>query len=632
MRAIRIILSISIFMCAVLYTVPVMAVCGGGLKWRGDLYAQKTDSTSASRGSKAARARDNDYRMGKSMEIFNNIFRDISLFYVDSVSSESMLENAAAGMLSKLDPYTQYLPESEMADFEMMTSGKYGGIGSMIRQRGAWVEIAEPYRGSPADLAGLKAGDRIVSIDGESMRGAAVGVVSGKLKGKPGSKFVLGISPVLDSNSVRQVDIIRRNIDIPAVSWSGIIGGNTKGDIGSVGGIGNIGYIRLESFTQNCADAVRLELERLLSISKDNGVPLKGVVLDLRANGGGLVDQAVKICGLFVPWGTLITQIKGKVRQYDSQHRTQNSPIAVDLPLAVLVNGSSASASEIVAGALQDLDRAVIIGQRSFGKGLVQVTRPMGYNSFIKLTTAKYYIPSGRSIQARNYGTHNRAVDSLGVTADSLIHQYRTAIGRAVYDGAGINPDVILVPEYLSKFTAILYAYGYIEDFANLYAVRHPIAVDSSFNDSVVGKKGSKNGGKRGIGGTRSMDFSVSDSLYEEFVTYMVDKPIEFTSGTELKVKELAAIATQEKYGDRIDGELKSIIEKIKDDKSRDLRTFASEIRNLLTEVIINRWYYAGGRIEYSVRTDKEIAHAVEILRDSEQYNYILTKQDTSKK
>lgn len=554
---------------------------------------------------RANRGDNRDYQMGKSMEVFNNIFRDINLYYVDTVNSQAMLENAAQGMLQRLDPYTEYMPESRMADFEMMTTGKYGGIGSMIRQRGAWVEIGEPYLGSPADLAGLRAGERIVEIDGESMQNRDVAAVSGKLKGRPGSKLTLKMASVLDTTQVREVVVVRRNIDIPAVSWSGMVGDG-------------IGYIRLETFTQNCADAVRVELENLI---KQHGI--RGLVLDLRGNGGGLVDQAVKICGFFVPRGTLITQIKGKVKQYDSEHRTVNNPVSTTLPLAVLVSGASASASEIVAGAMQDLDRGVVLGQRSFGKGLVQVTRPMGYNSFLKLTTARYYIPSGRSIQALNYSTRgvNGAVEHI---PDSLISEYQTVAGRKVYDGAGINPDVPLQAEYLSKFAAILYGLGFIEDFANVYAARADSAGAITFSDNT----GTINSVATGV----IEKFEVSDSLYEEFVKFMADKEIDFTSATELKVKELREYAEREKYLDQISSELDVIYEKIKDDKSRDLRTFAPEIKKLLAEVIINRWFYAAGRIQYTVLSDKEIHKAVEVLQDSSLYTEILTTQDTAKK
>lgn len=513
--------------------------------------------------------------------------RDATIFYVDSTSPGKMLEDAASGMFSNMDPYTEYLPESQMQDFEVITTGKYGGIGSMIRRSGEWIEISEPYKGSPSDKAGLKSGDRILEINNIDMRGKDASAVSGQLKGKPGTKLTLKIRPIRDTNTVQEVVLRRETVSIPAVSYSGMVSPE-------------VGYIRLDSFSGNAASQVKQELEQLM-LNKG----LQGLVLDLRGNGGGLVDEAVRILSLVLPKGSPVVDIKGKMTLYNSSHKTQNQPLSTTLKLAILINSSSASASEIVAGTIQDLDRGVVIGSRSFGKGLVQVTRNVGYNSFIKLTTAKYYIPSGRSIQALDY-TARREDGSVGHVPDSLIKEYKTLNGRAVYDGGGITPDIEIAPEYYNKFTAIIYALGYIDDFANLYAAQNP--------------------------SVKLANFEVSDSLYQAFSNFVLSKPLAWQSPTKLKLKELETIAKQEKYLDTIKNELKAISEKIEEDSSRELRTFAPEIKAALGTAIVTRWHYGAGGICWSIKQDKEIKQAVEVLSNEKLYQRTITTSHTLKK
>lgn len=528
-----------------------------------------------------------DFEMGKSIEIMANIMRDATIFYVDSTSPSKMLEDAARGMFSNMDPYTEYMPENQMQDFEAVTTGKYGGIGSMIRRHNDWIEISEPYRNSPADKAGLRSGDRIVEINGISMKGKDAAAVSSQLKGKPNTKLTLKIRPISDTNTMKEVVVARETVLIPAVPYSGMLGSE-------------IGYIRLDSFSGNAANDVKQTLEELMSNKN-----LKGLVLDLRGNGGGLVDEAVKILSLFLPKGSPVVDITGKISLYNSSHKTQSQPLSTTLKLAVLINSASASASEIVAGTIQDLDRGIVIGSRSFGKGLVQVTRNVGYNSSIKITTAKYYIPSGRSIQALDYSAR-REDGSVSKVPDSLIKEYKTSNGRTVYDGGGITPDIEIAPEYYNKFTAIIYALGYIDDFANLYAASHA--------------KG------------KIEDFEVSDSLYQAFSDYILTKPLSWESPTKLKLKELEKIARQEKYFDAIESELKSVSEKIKEDSSRELRTFADEIKATLGTAIVTRWHYAAGGIRWSIKDDKEIKKAMEVITNNELYQETLTTSHTLKK
>lgn len=532
-------------------------------------------------------SRKQDFEMGKSIEIMSNIMRDATIFYVDSTSPSEMLEDAARGMLSNMDPYTEYLPESQMQDFEVITTGKYGGVGSMIRQSGEWIEFSEPYKNSPSDKAGIRSGDRIVEINGIPMKGKDAAAVSSQLKGKPHTKLTIKIRPIKDTTTLKEVVVVRETVSIPAVPYSGML--NSE-----------VGYIRLDSFSGNAAADVKQKLEELL-LNKG----LKGLVLDLRGNGGGLVDEAVKILGLFLPKGSPVVDIKGKMELYNSSHKTHGQPLSPNIKLAVLINSSSASASEIVSGTIQDLDRGVVIGSRSFGKGLVQVTRNVGYNSYIKLTTAKYYIPSGRSIQALDYSSR-RADGSVGHIPDSLIKEYKTLNGRSVYDGGGITPDIEIAPEYYNKFTAIIYALGYIDDFANQYAAKY----DKGDIET----------------------FEVSDSLYQAFSDYILSKTIAWESPTKIKLKELEKIARQEKYLDTIQSQLNVISEKIKEDSSRELRTFAPEIKATLGTAIITRWHYAPGGIRWSIKEDKEIKKAVEVITDNDLYQEILTTSHILKK
>lgn len=528
-----------------------------------------------------------DYRVGKSMELLINVFKEANLYYVDSVDSDKMLKDAAKGMLEKLDPYTEYIPSSEMDDFETLTTGKYAGVGALIRQRGPWVEVIEPYKNTPSDRVGLKAGDRIVSIDGKSLKGATSELVSSMLRGDAGTSFRLVISPITDTTTTKELIIKREQIFQPSVPYYGFIGSE------------GVGYIRLDSFTEDCYSEI---LSAIKEMSRER--EMKGLVIDLRQNGGGIVGEAVKIASLFLPKGTKIVSLKGKIKEMDTDYVTKSAPVEPHLPLAILMSSISASASEILAGSLQDLDRAVIVGQRSYGKGLVQNTRPLGYDSYLKITTAKYYTPSGRCIQALDY-TNRKEDGSVGHIPDSLIVEYNTAAGRKVYNGGGVQPDVPLEGEYYGKFTAILTAYGFIDDFANIFATQNkPVTIDS---------------------------FTVDDRTYEQFVDFMKDKTIQYESATAKKLKELRLFAEREKYADRLKEEFASIEQKIAEDKMSEMRAFEKEIREVLAGEIIKRWYYADGYIKYGIKADGEVIKAAEILENHDEYHRILTEQNTKK-
>lgn len=524
-----------------------------------------------------------DFLLGKNIQILFNMFRDVSLFYVDSVDADRLLENAAAGMVSELDPYTELIPEKEMADFEIQATGKYAGIGAIIRKSGDYVMIAQPYKNFPADKAGLVVGDVIVAINGESIKGYDATKVSNMLKGTPGTSVKLTVEKLLTGEQ-EEVEIKRERIVISGVPYYGVIDGN-------------VGYILHNDFSEDCSQDVLAAFEAL----KKQGIT--SLIIDLRGNGGGILQEAVKILSMFVPKGTTVVSMKGRSEDSNETFVTTTDPVDTEIPIAVLVNSMTASAAEIVSGALQDLDRAVLVGQRTFGKGLVQVTRPLGYNAYLKVTTAKYYIPSGRCIQSVDYA-HRNEDGSVGMVPDSLIKEYKTVAGRKVYDGGGIMPDVRLDPNYTSIFTMSLYAKGYIEDFANDYYKRHREGIDVD-------------------------TFTLSDEEYGRFEAFMADKEVEYDSETQEALKELRRKAEREKYADRISEELDRIAEKLKEDKEADLESFKDDVRKLLEKEIILRYHYNGGVARHVSLNDPEVHRAVEVLKNGEEYRRILTSQDT---
>lgn len=510
-----------------------------------------------------------DLELVKNLDIYYTLFRELNMFYVDETDPEELVTTSIDAMLSSLDPYTSYIPESNMDDFQFETTGEYGGIGALINQAGEQVIIAEPYEGFPAARAGLRAGDVILEVDGVPTRDVEIQSVRDRLRGTPGSELTLEIERYGQEKPMK-VSLLREKISIPNVPYYGMI------DQG-------MAYIRISNFTTGAS----LEVERAFEEIKDDH-ELTSLVLDLRSNPGGLLIEAVRICNLFVDKGELIVSTRGKVNQWDSDYSTTRSPLDKELPLVVLVNRGSASASEIVAGALQDLDRAVVVGQRTFGKGLVQTSRPLKYNAQLKVTTAKYYIPSGRCIQALDY-THRNPDGSVGVIPDSLISEFKTRNGRLVYDGGGIQPDFEVTPEMLSEISLQLYTQQMFFNFASRYRNSHP----------EIEAPGS---------------YSLSDDEYALFKQFIEAEGFEFKTASEQAFEQLLNSAKREKYYDMAKAEFASLEEKLSHNNLKDLETFEEEIRQILTEEIVNHYYYRAGRILSQIQDDIQLDKAKEIL------------------
>ena len=526
----------------------------------------------------------NDFGLGRNMEIMVNLMHALSTQYVDKVDADEMMKNGAEGMTSKLDPYTDFIPEEEMPDFEAMTTGRYGGIGALIRKKGDYVIIAEPYKGSPADENGLKIGDKIVAINGEDMRGMKVDEISKRLRGEPNTTVKVTIERLL--TGVREeLKIRRRRIVIPSITYAGYV---TEG----------VGYIRHADFTDRCYDDMRAAILRLQSEGE-----LKSLILDYRNNGGGVLQSAIEVLSLFVPKGTMVVETRGRNKEQSKKFYTIHEPLLPNIPLAVLINGNSASAAEIVAGAIQDLDRGVLIGERSYGKGLVQATAPLGYNSYAKITVAKYYIPSGRCIQAMNYSKDGRAEQ----VADSLIKEFSTSRGRKVYDGGGIMPDRKIAPKYISNFAATLYLMGIIEDFGDDYIKRN---------------------------GSKEIDiknFTISERDYAEFVKLVEERDVPYKSESRTALEKLRKALAKER-NNSLDEALAAIDKGLQDDKKSNLETFRKEITEQINQNIVLRYAYAEGVIANSLRDDEEVQEAVKLLSNKEEYKRITTEQNTQRR
>ncbi len=521
---------------------------------------------------------DNDFEITKNLDIYFTLFKEVNIFYVDDIDPAKLIKTSIDAMLKSLDPYTNFIPESKIEDYKFMTTGQYGGIGAMIRKQDDYVVISEPYENFPAQKAGLKAGDIIISVDGNNIKGKTTSQVSDKLKGQPNTELKLEIKrPGLDKNI--NVSVMREEIKLSSVPYYGIVSDS-------------VGYIRLSRFTRDAGKDVKQALNSLKSKN------VKSIIFDLRGNPGGLLIEAVKIVNVFVPNGENVVSTKGKVSQWDKEYKAMFQTVDTKIPLVLLVNRSSASASEIVSGALQDLDRGVVMGERSFGKGLVQTTRKLSYNAQLKVTTAKYYIPSGRCIQALDY-SNRRKDGSVGKVPDSLITKFKTKNGRVVYDGGGILPDILKESESYSPIAFSLVIKNLIFDYATQYVLKH---------DSVLPPE----------------KFVFSDKDFNDFTKFLSDKDFDYETNSANELDELIKAAKKDKYYKGNEAVFDSLKVKLAHDKNKDLQNFKDEIKELLTEEIMSRYYYQDGRIQAMLLKDPIIDDAVKLLNDTTKYNAIL--------
>ena len=523
--------------------------------------------------------RSDDFETIKNLDVFYTLFKELNLYYVDDIDAGEIIETGIDAMLKSLDPYTVYISESEIEDFKFMTTGQYGGIGALIRQNNNYIVIAEPYQGFPAANAGLIAGDKILEIDGKKMEGKKTSDISELLKGQPNTNVVIKIERYGVEKPIT-IELTRKEVKVPSVPYYGMLENG-------------IAYIILTRFTHGASKEIR---DALTSLKKENEI--KGIIFDLRSNPGGLLMEAVNISNLFIPKGEEIVSTRGKVAEWDKTYTAPREAMDKTIPLVILVNRGSASASEIVSGAIQDFDRGVIIGERTFGKGLVQTTRELSYNSKLKVTTAKYYIPSGRCIQALNY-SHRNEDGSVGKIADSLVSEFSTKGGRPVFDGGGINPDIIIESEIISNIAIALVIQNVIFDYATVFAANH----DTINSPST---------------------FGLSDADYIEFMEFAMNKDFTYDTKSEEVLNELIKITEREKYYNEVDDELKALKTKLYHNVEKDLKVFKDEVIKLINAEIITRYYHRDGRIEYSLSKDEEITKAIEVLIDTVMYKQIL--------
>ncbi len=521
---------------------------------------------------------DKEFKIAKNLDIFFTLFRELNLFYVDNTDPKELIEAGIEGMLKSLDPYTTYIPETEIDNFNFITTGQYGGIGALIRKAGDYTIISEPYKEFPAYKAGLIAGDTVITIDGIPTTGKKIRNVSEMLKGIPKTSVKLEIKRYKEEGILEKT-LIREKITIKNVPYFGVFENN-------------IGYIKLSNFTKDAGKEVK---SALIALKKEN---VESIILDLRGNPGGLLIESVNVANLFTDKGQEIVSTRGKVKKWDNVYKTLQPAVDTLIPLVILVNRGSASASEIVAGSLQDLDRAVIIGKRTFGKGLVQTSRPLSYNTQLKVTTAKYYIPSGRCIQAVDY-THRNEDGSVGYIPDSLINEYETKNGRKVLDGGGITPDITVETDHPGSITINLFTKNLIFDYVTIY-----VAENKSINYSD--------------------EFEFTDNDYQQFLKFLENKDIDYTTQSDENLKELIDVAKKEKYYKDAIEEFEALEKKLAHDKNKDLQTFKDEIIHLLTEEISCRYEYQEGRVKASLKKDVQFDKAIEVLKNKDEYFAIL--------
>lgn len=520
--------------------------------------------------SKNLAAQSADFNTAKSLEIQYNILKELSNGFVDSVNVEKLVNTGIDAMLGSLDPYTEYIPEEDEQNLALLTTATYGGIGALIKKLDTTgVIISQPYAGSPAVKYGLEPGDVILKINGEDVLPLNAEECSSRMKGEPGTKVKFLVRKGRSSKT-GEIEVVRERIHIPDVSYSGILQDS-------------IGYIKIDGFTVNGSEDVKKAVVSL----KEKGA--KRLILDLRGNGGGLLNEAVDILSIFLPEGTLVVSQKGRKNVgADLEYRTRNEPVDTLIPLMVLVNSGSASSSEIVTGAIQDLDRGYVAGTRTYGKGLVQAIRPVGYNGTMKMTIAKYYTPSGRCVQAIDY-SHRNSDGSVGYVPDSLKKAFKTRLGRTVYDGGGITPDSVITSDPYSRIAISLV----MNDIINDYAIKF-----YKENDSIPSVE----------------DFSLTDEQYVDFVKYAVSRNFDSRSGAQVLMEDLLKSAEQEELDDYIRTEAEALKNKLSISKEKMLELKRSEIQPLVEEEIANKYHFTAGRVEAIIKNDSQLKKAVELF------------------
>jgi carboxyl-terminal processing protease len=525
-------------------------------------------------------ASDNEryFEIAKNLDIFATLFKEVNTYYVDEITPAKLVKTGIDAMLRSLDPYTNYIPEDDIEDFRTMTTGQYGGIGASVVKRNGKTVVQSAYEGYPAQKAGLLPGDEILDINGVVVDKKSNSDISKLLKGQANSMVKLMVTRYGQDKPI-QIDITRDKIQVDNVPYTGMISGD-------------VGYFQLGGFTVDAGKEVRAAVTKL----KEQGA--KKIVFDIRDNPGGLLNEAVNISNLFIDKGLDVVSTKGKVTEWNKTYKALDVPLDTQIPIAIITSNRSASASEIVSGVLQDYDRAVLVGERTFGKGLVQATRPLSYNSQLKVTTAKYYIPSGRCIQEIDYA-HRAEDGTLGKFPDSLRTAFKTTAGRTVYDGGGVAPDIEVQDREIADITRILLQKSYLFDYATRYRAEHPTIVPAR-------------------------QFKLSDADYQKFVAYLQGKNISYSTDAEKALTDLSKKVKEEKHYDDVKLELEAIRKKVTVNKANDLQRFKPEIKELLEQEIVSRYYFEKGRTEAGFDDDPNIIAAVAVLNDPNRYAALL--------
>ncbi len=521
------------------------------------------------------------FEIAKNLDIFATLFKEVNTYYVDDINPNKLMRTGIEAMLESLDPYTNYIPEDDIEDYRTMTTNQYGGIGALIGRNNNKNLIIMPYEGFPAEKKGLKIGDELIEVDGVDVTDKNTGEISKLLKGQANTDVELTIIRYGVDNPIK-INLKREKITIDNVPYAGMV---TQ----------DVGYIKLTDFTTSAGKEVSRALEKL----KEEGA--SKVILDLRDNPGGLLNEAVNVTNVFISRGQEVVSTKGKMSDWNKTYRALNNPIDTDIPLAVLTNNRSASASEIVSGTIQDYDRGVLVGTKTFGKGLVQATRPLSYNSQLKVTTAKYYIPSGRCIQAINYEERNED-GSVKRIPDSLKVEFETNNGRIVYDGGGIDPDVVVEDKNLAPITLSLMSKGLLFDYATQFYYTHE-SIDKAKN------------------------FKLSEDEFQKFLFWLKDKEYDYTTRVEKTLDEVIALSKQEKFNGVVENTIEELKSKIQHNKDNDVQKFKDEIKSVLEEEIAARYYLNKGVIEASFDNDPQLLEAINVLNNQPTYNELLARQ-----